>query len=97
MPIDNVMNEHQRLSMLLALSAMNGYQTNDSMLQSACAAFGHNMSADKVRSHLSWLKEQDLVSLETNGNYTLAKLTGRGQDVAEGVSTCPGVKKPRAK
>lgn len=97
MPIDKVMSEHQRLSILLALGAMNGYQTNDSMLQSACAAYGHNMSNDRVLSHLAWLKEQDLVSLEKLGSYTMAKLTSRGQDVAEGVATCPGVNKPRAK
>ena len=97
MAINNVRNEHQRLSLLLALLSMNGYQTNDSMLKSACAAFGHNMSFDLIHNHLSWLDEQNLVSLEINDSYTLAKLTGRGQDVAEGVSTCPGVKKPRAK
>ncbi|EAR7005922.1 ArsR family transcriptional regulator, partial [Salmonella enterica] len=31
-----------------------------------------------------------------NGYY-IAELTGRGQDVAEGRSTAPGVKKPRAR
>jgi len=97
MAINKVMSEHQRLSILLALAAMNGYQTNDSMLQSACAAYGHTMSSDKVLGHLAWLSEQSLVSLETNGNYTMATLTSRGQDVSEGVATCPGVKKPRAK
>lgn len=97
MAIDKVMSEHQRLSMLLALGAMSNYQTNDSMLQSACAAYGHTMSNDRVLSHLAWLKEQGLVSLENNGHYTMAKLTSRGQDVAEGIATCPGVKKPRAK
>ena len=97
MAINNVRNEHQRLSLLLALSSMGTYQTNDSMLRGACAAYGHNMSFDLIRSHLSWLNEQDLVSLEIYDSYTLAKLTGRGQDVAEGVCTCPGVKKPRAK
>ncbi|OUR62044.1 hypothetical protein A9Q74_06240 [Colwellia sp. 39_35_sub15_T18] len=97
MAIDKVMSEHQRLSILLALGAMNGYQTNDSMLQSACAAYGHTMSNDRVLSHLAWLKEQGLVSLESNGAYTMATLSGRGQDVSNGMATCPGVKKPRAK
>jgi hypothetical protein len=55
------------------------------------------MSNDRVLSHLAWLKEQGLVSLDVNGAYTMATLSGRGQDVSDGVATCPGVKKPRAK
>lgn len=97
MAIDKVMSEHQRLSILLALAAMNAYQTNDSMLQSTCKQFGHIMSNDKVLNHLAWLEEQGLVILESIASYQLATLTSRGQDVAEGVATCPGVKKPRAK
>lgn len=97
MAIDIVMNEHQRLSLLLSLAAMAGYQTNDSMLQSGCEAYGHTMSTDKVRTHLHWLAEQGLVTLDEKASYIIAKLTSRGQDVAEGTATCPGVKKPRAK
>jgi hypothetical protein len=97
MAIDKVMSEHERLSLLLALAAMSGYSTNDSMLQSTCKQYGHKMSNDKVLNHLFWLKEQGLVTLESVASYQLATLTSRGQDVAEGVSTCPGVKKPRAK
>jgi hypothetical protein len=31
------------------------------------------------------------------GSYMVASLTGRGQDAAEGRTTVPGVKKPRAR
>lgn len=95
--IQTVMNEHQRISILLALAAMPGMKTNDSMLQSGCAAYGHDMSSDLVRNHLTWLNEQGLIRLDTNGSYYLAELTARGQDVAEGKAHCPGVRKPRAK
>jgi len=97
MGIEQVQSEHHRISILQALNAMTGYQTNDSMLQCGCEAYGHKMSNDQVRSHLFWLKEQGLVSIESHDRYLLATLTSRGQDVAEGRAMCPGVKRPRAK
>ena len=97
MALQKVIAEHHRLSILLALGAVPGLKTNDSMLSCSCAEFGHTISQDAMRNHLSWLNEQGLITLETKGPYYLAELTGRGQDVAEGISTCPGVKKPRAK
>lgn len=97
MAIEKVQNEHQRLSMLLALGVQAGFKTNDSMLQCACEAFGHRMSNDKIRTHLHWLKEQGLVTLEEQSSYLLAELTGRGQECSEGLVTVPGVHKRRAK
>jgi len=97
MAIEKVQNEHHRLSILLALAAQGGYETNDSMLQCACEAFGHRMSNDKVRNHVEWLKEQGLVTVTSASSYLLIKLTERGQDVSEGRASCPGVKRPRAK
>lgn len=97
MAIEEVLNKHQRLSILLALGAQVGFTTNDSMLQCACEAFGNKMSNDKIRTHLAWLNEQGLVKLDEHSNYILAELTNRGQDVSEGVAVVPGIHKPRAK
>ncbi|EFF6969457.1 ArsR family transcriptional regulator, partial [Escherichia coli] len=49
-------------------------------------------------THIAWLAEQGLVRkrMLVNG-YFIAELTGRGQDVAEGRASVPGVKKPRAR
>nr|WP_231111647.1 hypothetical protein [Vibrio mimicus] len=43
-----------------------------------------------------WLQEQGLVSLRDVGDCQIARLTGRGEDVATGQAVVPGVKRPRA-
>ncbi|EQB9053855.1 ArsR family transcriptional regulator, partial [Vibrio cholerae] len=59
-------------------------------------AYGHKISRDVVRTHLFWLQEQGLVSLRDVGDCQIARLTGRGEDVATGQAVVPGVKRPRA-
>lgn len=97
MGIEKVQNEHYRISILLALAALDGYQTNDSMLQCACEAYGHRISNDKLRGQVHWLKEQSLVTVNETAGYWLITLTKRGQEVAEDRATCPGVKRLSAK
>jgi hypothetical protein len=91
------MNEHQRLSILHALAAMDSYSANNSIVQSVCSQYGNAMTSDKIETHFAWLKEQGLVSLETAGSYTIATLTSRGVDVEAGMTTVPGVKRPGPK
>lgn len=95
MPLQKIQNEHFRLSILLALEALN-YESNDSIIKESCQQFGNRMSSDQVRTNLGWLAEQDLVTVKRQGNYMIAKLTSRGQDVANGISLCDGVKRPSA-
>ncbi|WP_321367616.1 hypothetical protein [uncultured Desulfuromusa sp.] len=94
MSISALLAEDRRLVVLRALSEDAGYSHNESVLQSILAAFGHTISRDQVRNLISWLAEQDLVNVETVGDYMVAKLTGRGADVAAGRATVPGVKRP---
>ncbi|OFC71803.1 hypothetical protein [Alteromonas confluentis] len=94
MAITTIMNEHERLSILHCLAAMNDYGTNNSIIQSVCAQFGNNMTMDKIGSHLHWLEEQGLLKLDNHESYTLAYLTQRGMDVEQGRATQPGVKRP---
>lgn len=89
-----LITEDRRLVILRALAEDAGYSHNESVLQSILAAFGHTVSRDQVRSLISWLAEQDLVHVETVGSYMVAKLTGRGADVASGAAIVPGVKRP---
>lgn len=96
MPINELINEHERLSILKSLLVMSSYRNNDSIIQEACAQFGHDMSRDKVKTHLAWLEEQGTVTLENVGSYVVAELTARGQDVAEGRARIPGIKRPGA-
>ncbi|WP_394698971.1 ArsR family transcriptional regulator [uncultured Tolumonas sp.] len=89
-----LLDADQRLVMLRSLIDAGG-EANESILQDCLDVFGHRVSRDQVRTHITWLAEQGLVAIENVGSYMVANLTGRGQDVAEGRSTVPGVKKPR--
>ncbi len=87
--------EDQRLVVLRSLIDF-GYSANESIIQDFLEMFGHTVSRDKVRGHFAWLSEQGLITYEDVLGCYVAKLTARGQDVAEGRASVPGVKKPRA-
>jgi hypothetical protein len=95
MALQNIQNQHARLSILLALQALN-YTSNDSIIKDSCDAFANPMSSDQIRTQLGWLAEQGLVTLERKTSYMIATLTSRGQDVANGRSFVDGVKRPSA-
>ena len=92
----DLLDADQRLVILRSLVDAGG-EANESILQDCLDVYGHRVSRDQVRTHITWLAEQGLVTNEPVGSYFVASLTGRGQDVAEGRSTVPGVKKPRAR
>lgn len=96
MSIKELLTEDQRLVILRSLHEMHGYEANESIIDSCLHAYGHKISRDVVRSHLFWLQEQGLVSLRDVGDCQIARLTGRGEDVATGQAVVPGVKRPRA-
>lgn len=95
--LNSAWREHLRLAILKLLDQAAGYATNDSVLTDAVRSVGFSASRDQVRSELAWLAEQDLVTCEPLDRLLVATLTGRGQDVAVGASTAPGVKRPSAK
>ncbi|AAN53741.1 ArsR family transcriptional regulator [Shewanella oneidensis MR-1] len=97
MSIQQIINEHQRRSILTALSAMVGFGANHSMVRETCATFGVEMSNDVIKTQLYWLEEQGLVSIKTQGNYLIAELKARGQDVVDGLANVPGIKRPSAR
>jgi Fe2+ or Zn2+ uptake regulation protein len=96
MSLVDIKNEHQRRSILNALSAMVGFGANHSMVRDTCASFGVEMSNDTIKTQLYWLEEQGLVSVKTQGNYLIAELKSRGQDVVNGLTFVPGIKRPSA-
>lgn len=87
--------EDRRLTILLLLKEAAGYEANQFLLQSALDGFGHVVSMDRLRADLAWLAEQGLVSVTCIATVEIAKLTGRGLDVAQGRAAHPGVKRPR--
>lgn len=89
--------DDQRLVILRSLADYGG-ELGESVLQDCLDDYGHRLSRDRVRAHLSRLAEMQLIRLRTLVNgYFIAELSGRGQEVAEGRICVPGVKKPRAR
>jgi len=84
-----------RLVILRALAEDAGYSHNEIILRDILAMMGHRVSGDVLRAQLQWLSEQGLVKTGNAGNLIVATLTDKGEDVAFGVATCPGVKRPR--
>lgn len=97
MSYQTLLHEDQRLVILRTLAEMNGYQANESILQTVLDSYGHNISRDLVVSHLRFLAEQGLVSLEDISGITVATLKRRGEDVASGRASVAGVKRPGAR
>ncbi|EPB6723269.1 ArsR family transcriptional regulator [Vibrio fluvialis] len=96
MSFKELLQEDQRLVILRSLHEMAGYEANESIIDSCLDAYGHKISRDMVRNHLAWLEEQGLLTLRDVGGCQVARLTGRGEDVATGQAQVPGVKRPRA-
>jgi Fe2+ or Zn2+ uptake regulation protein len=86
--------EDQRLVILRALKEDGAYEHNESVLQSILQHFGHPCSRDQVRTLISWLREQGLVTVRDVAGYLVARITQGGIDAACGCSTVPGVKRP---
>lgn len=91
----DVVASDQRLVILQALEQDADYSHNEHVLRSVCASVGHNVSRDRLRTELNWLAEQGLISVEETAGTQVARLTARGEDVAQGRARVPGVARPR--
>lgn len=86
---------HLRLAILGLLAEAPGYSLNAAIATDALGSLGLGASRDQVRSEIAWLAEQGLVTGdELPGGLVVATLTERGQDVASGRATVPGVQRP---
>lgn len=95
MSFQKTITEDRRLSLLLVLEQTPGFSANAFLLRDAVdSIYGHSATVDVVRTDLSWLAEQALVTTRTTGDVTMATLTARGVDAANGRAVVPGVKKP---
>jgi len=91
----DMVNEHLRITILILLKDQNDYALNESLLLDLVPDFGFAPSRDNLRTQLAWLAEQGLVKLSGVEHCKVATLTTRGDDVAHGRATVPGVKRPR--
>lgn len=87
--------QEQRRLILEALEQDTDYTASDTMLQIWLDQFSLALSMDKLRTELAWLSEQGLLEIELSGMMHIAKLTGRGLDVASGRATNPGIARKR--
>lgn len=94
MRFGDMVREHQRLLLLRALADQPSYAANDAALQRMLDAFGLAASLDQVRSLLSWLADQALVTLTPLADAWVVQVTQAGIDAAQGRSTVPGVQRP---
>ncbi|ROH86361.1 ArsR family transcriptional regulator [Pseudomethylobacillus aquaticus] len=83
--------EDRRLRILEVLDKSPGYTANQVVLNEMLAQLGHLISSDKTRVELAWLAEMTLIELLATDSLFVARLTQRGQDVATGRATVPGV------
>jgi len=89
-----LVTEDRRLVILRVLAEDPGYSMNTSLLHAALGSLGHTCTRDQVATDTAWLKEQGLVDTQEAGPVTIVRLTGRGEDVAAGRTTVPGVRRP---
>lgn len=94
MNYNNVVIEHLRITILRLLCEQPSYSANDSMIKDMVPQYGFRPSRDRIRTQLAWLREQGLVALDCNRGCHVAHLTERGEEVAKGFATVPGVKRP---
>lgn len=98
MSLSQLLAADRRLCVLRFLSEDRDYTLNESLIQDALSLVGHAMSRDAVRTELAWLAEQGLVDIRHEAlgakELVIASLTQRGDDVATGRASVPGVKRP---
>ena len=95
MTLKALLQQDRRLVILRVLHEMPRYEANDSIIDAALDAYGHNVSRDLVRAEMNWLQEQGLLTLRDIAGTQVATITSQGIDVAKGKATYPGVKRPR--
>jgi hypothetical protein len=87
--------EKRRLAILQLLKQDPDYSANDALLQESLQLMGHGAGIAAVRADLQHLCEIGCVALKDLPGCYVATLRDTGVDVACGVSSAPGVARPR--
>ncbi|CCN69770.1 hypothetical protein [Vibrio nigripulchritudo] len=90
-----LLQKDRRLVILRVLYESAGYTANDSVLDCGLDAYGHKVSRDLVKTELTWLQEQGLITNKDLEGTLVSTITQHGIDVATGQAINPGVKRPR--
>ena len=95
MSFQTFQREHLRLAVLQLLEQDTGYTHNESVIRSGLEYVGHKISAALLRTELSFLEEQGLVTVDRGGDVWVARVSERGCDVATGRARTAGVARVR--
>ena len=87
--------EDRRLVILRGLASATGYRINEYLLKRYLDTLAHEVSQDRLAADLAWLAEQSLITVQKPEGVTVAILTTRGLDVAEGRAHVPGIARPQ--
>ncbi len=87
--------EHARIAILRMLEDAPKYTSNVSMITSLLPRLGIGFSRDQVETEVRWLGEQGLVTIEDHAGFIVATATVRGVEVATGIVTHHGIRRPR--
>jgi len=85
---------HARIAILQLLAGQQELRLNTRLLMEAFDVMDLPVTRDGLRTQLAWLAEQGLVTVASLDSMTIARLTDRGLDVAQGRARVPGVAKP---
>ena len=94
MKFAEVETEDRRLVLLRCLQSAEQYRANAYLLRRFAQSVGHTVSSDRLEHDIAWLAEQGLATRDSTNGVTVATLTRRGLDVAEGAAVVPGVARP---
>lgn len=88
MSFEQVLAEDRRIAILLSLNESPDRRVNEMVLRSMLGDLGHTVSREMVRADLAFLREHQLVRIETRdlptGPLQIAELLSGGEDVAKG-------------
>lgn len=86
--------EEQRLALLRWLHALPTYTANEELARLYLTAVGLVADRADLRGRLKELGDADLLTVRMEGPLMVITLTRRGGDVAQGVTSVEGVRRP---
>lgn len=88
-----LVEKNRKLCILQLLQEDVDYSLNLGILQTALTSLGHGVSRATLVADAIWLEEARLLTITNKDNqaFMILTLNSRGQDVARGLATYPGI------
>lgn len=95
MTYEEELREHARIAILRMLEDAPKYTSNVSLMTGLLHRVGIPYTRDQVEGEVRWLRDQGMLTVEDHAGFIVATATVRGVEVAQGVATYPGIRRPR--